>query len=115
MLAAASSWRWPALGLPSLSAWAERRPGTIFPETSFIGAGQLVCQGDGHQSVAVNVCGICVMPEGTVFSAGVDEDYGVVASYKAGVFLTKCDYDSGFGSTASVVAEDGEYVYILRG
>ena len=66
----------------------------------------------GHQSVPVNVCGIGVTPDGTVFSAGVAEGYGGVASYKDGKFVTKYDYDSGFGSSASAVAADDAYVYI---
>ena len=66
----------------------------------------------GHESVPVNVCGIGVTPDGTVFSAGVAEGYGGVASYKDGRFVTKYDYDSGFGSSASSVAADEEYVYI---
>ena len=66
----------------------------------------------GHQSVPVSVCGIGVTPDGTVFSAGVAEGYGGVASYKDGRFVTKYDYDSGFGSSASAVAADDEYVYI---
>ena len=63
----------------------------------------------------VNVCGIGVTPDGTVFSAGVAEGYGGVASYKDGEFVTKYDYDSGFGSSASAVAADDEYVYIGTG
>ena len=66
----------------------------------------------GHQSVPVNVCGICVTPDGTVFSAGVSEAFGGVGSYKDGRFVTKYDYDSGFGSSASSVAADDKYVYI---
>ena len=66
----------------------------------------------GHQSVPVSVCGIGVTADGTVFSAGVAEGYGGVASYKDGRFVTKYDYDSGFGSSASSVAADEEYVYI---
>ncbi len=66
----------------------------------------------GHQSVPVSVCGIGVTPDGTVLSAGVAEGYGGVASYKGGRFVTKYDYDSGFGSSASAVAADDEYVYI---
>ncbi len=66
----------------------------------------------GHQSVPVNVCGICVTPDGTVFSAGVSEAFGGVGSYKDGRFVTKYDYDSGFGSSASSVAADDDYVYI---
>ena len=69
----------------------------------------------GHQSVPVNVCGICVTPDGTVFSAGVSEAFGGVGSYKAGRFVTKYDYDSGFGSSASSVAADDNYVYIGTG
>ncbi len=70
---------------------------------------------DGHQSVPVNVCGIGVTPDGTVFSAGVAEGYGGVASYRGGRFVTKYDYDSGFGSSASAVAADDKYVYIGTG
>ncbi|WP_435011470.1 hypothetical protein P12x_002782 [Tundrisphaera lichenicola] len=66
----------------------------------------------GHESVPVSVCGIGVTADGTVFSAGVAEGYGGVASYKDGRFVTKYDYDSGFGSSASSVAADEEYVYI---
>jgi len=69
----------------------------------------------GHQWVPVNVCGICVTPDGTVFSAGVSEAYGGVASYKDGRFVSKYDYDSGFGSSASAVAADDSYVYIGTG
>ena len=69
----------------------------------------------GHQSVPVNVCGIGVTPDGTVFSAGVAEGEGGVASYKGGEFVTKYDYDSGFGSSASAVAADDAYVYIGTG
>ena len=75
-------------------------------------AGQLVRQEQGHQWVPVNVCGIGVTPNGTVFSAGVAEGYGGVASYKDGKFVTKYDYDSGFGSSSSAVAADDAYVYI---
>ena len=67
---------------------------------------------EGHQSVPVSVCGIGVTPDGTVFSAGVAEGYGGVASYKGGRFVTKYDYESGFGSSASAVAADDNYVYI---
>ncbi len=66
----------------------------------------------GHQWVPVNVCGIGVTPDGTVFSAGVAEGEGGVASYKGGEFVTKYDYESGFGSSASAVAADDAYVYI---
>jgi hypothetical protein len=66
----------------------------------------------GHQWVPVNVCGIGVTPDGTVFSAGVAEGEGGVASYKGGGFVTKYDYESGFGSSASAVAADDVYVYI---
>ena len=62
----------------------------------------------GHQSVPVNVCGIGVTPDGTVYSAGVSEGYGGVASYKDGKFVTKYDYDSGFGSSSSAVVADDE-------
>ncbi len=55
----------------------------------------------GHQSVPVNVCGIGVTPDGTVYSAGVSEAFGGVASYKNGNFVTKYDYDSGWGSSSS--------------
>lgn len=51
----------------------------------------------------VNVSAITVTPDGTVFTAGVAESYGGVASYKAGQFVTKYDYDSGFGSSAGRV------------
>ncbi len=69
----------------------------------------------GHQSVPVTAIGIAVTPDGTVFSAGVAEGYGGVASYKEGRFVTKYDYDSGFGSSASAVAVDESYVYIGTG
>ncbi len=69
----------------------------------------------GHQSVPVTAIAIAVTPDGTVFSAGVAEGYGGVASYKAGKFITKYDYDSGFGSSASAVAVDDSYVYIGTG
>lgn len=68
-------------------------------------------QTQGHQFVPVNVSGIAVTPDGTVFSSGVAEGYGGVASYKDGKFVTKYDYDSGFGSSASAVAADDSYVY----
>jgi hypothetical protein len=69
----------------------------------------------GHQSVPVTAIAIAVTPDGTVFSAGVAEGYGGVASYNAGKFVTKYDYDSGFGSSASAVAVDDAYVYIGTG
>lgn len=69
----------------------------------------------GHQSVPVNVSGIAVLPDGTVFTSGVAEGYGGVASYKSGQFVTKYDYDSGFGSSASAVAADDSFVYIGTG
>ncbi len=69
----------------------------------------------GHESVPVTAIAIAVTPDGTVFSAGVAEGYGGVASYKAGKFITKYDYDSGFGSSASAVAVDDSYVYIGTG
>jgi hypothetical protein len=69
----------------------------------------------GHQSVPVTAIAIAVTPDGTVFSAGVAEGYGGVASYKDGKFVTKYDYDSGFGSSASAVAVDDMYVYIGTG
>lgn len=69
----------------------------------------------GHQSVPVTAIAIAVTPDGKVFSAGVAEGYGGVASYKAGMFVTKYDYDSGFGSSASAVAVDDSYVYIGTG
>ena len=69
----------------------------------------------GHQSVPVNVCGIGVMPDGTVYSAGVSEAFGGVASYKDGNFVTKYDYDSGWGSSSSAVVADDDYVYIGTG
>jgi hypothetical protein len=65
--------------------------------------------------VPVTAIAIAVTPDGTVFSAGVAEGYGGVASYKAGKFVTKYDYDSGFGSSASAVAVDDSYVYIGTG
>ncbi|MDG3004374.1 hypothetical protein [Paludisphaera mucosa] len=69
----------------------------------------------GHQSVPVNVCGIGVTPDGTVYSAGVSEAFGGVASYKNGAFVTKYDYDSGWGSSSSAVVADDEFVYIGTG
>ena len=63
----------------------------------------------------VTAIAIAVTPDGTVFSAGVAEGYGGVASYKDGKFVTKYDYDSGFGSSASAVAVDDSYVYIGTG
>ena len=69
----------------------------------------------GHQSVPVNVCGIGVTPDGTVYSAGVSEAFGGVASYKDGKFVTKYDYDSGWGSSSSAVVADDDYVYIGTG
>lgn len=69
----------------------------------------------GHHSVPVTAIAIAVTPDGTVFSAGVAEGYGGVASYKEGQFVTKYDYDSGFGSSASSVAVDDNYVYIGTG
>jgi hypothetical protein len=69
----------------------------------------------GHHSVPVTAIAIAVAPNGTVFSAGVAEGYGGVASYKDGRFVTKYDYDSGFGSSASSVAVDDKYVYIGTG
>lgn len=66
----------------------------------------------GHHSVPITAIAIAVAPNGTVFSAGVAEGYGGVASYKNGQFVTKYDYDSGFGSSASSVAVDDHYVYI---
>ena len=69
----------------------------------------------GHHSVPVTAIAITVAPDGTVFSAGVAEGYGGVASYKDGKFVTKYDYDSGFGSSASAVAVDDTYVYIGTG
>ena len=68
-----------------------------------------------HQSVPVNVCGIGVAPDGTVYSAGVSEAFGGVASYKDGKFVTKYDYDSGWGSSSSAVVADDDYVYIGSG
>jgi len=73
------------------------------------------CQAKGHHSVPVNVSGIAVTPDGTVFSSGVAEGYGGVASYKDGKFVTRYDYDSGFGSSSSAVAADDDYVYIGTG
>jgi|GEM_PF-966534 len=72
-------------------------------------------QTQGHQFVPVNVSGIAVTPDGTVFSSGVAEGYGGVASYKDGKFVTKYDYESGFGSSSSAVAADDSYVYIGTG
>lgn len=69
----------------------------------------------GHQSVPVTAVGLAVTPDGTVFSAGVAEGYGGVAAYKDGKFVTKYDYDSGFGSSASAVAVDDASVYISTG
>ena len=69
----------------------------------------------GHHFVPVNISGLAVTPDGTVFSAGVSEGYGGVASYKDGKFVTKYDYDSGFGSSAFAVAVDDSYVYIGTG
>jgi hypothetical protein len=69
----------------------------------------------GHEFVPVTAVAIAVRPDGTVFSAGVAEAYGGVASYKAGEFVTKYDYDSGFGSSAFAVAVDDSYVYIGTG
>lgn len=66
----------------------------------------------GHHSVPVTAVGMFVTPDGTVFSAGVAEGYGGVASYKNGQFVTKYDYDSGFGSSAAAVAADSDFVYI---
>lgn len=72
-------------------------------------------QQKGHHSVPVTANALAVTPDGTVFSAGVAEGYGGVASYKDGRFITKYDYDSGFGSSASAVAVDGSFVYIGTG
>jgi hypothetical protein len=69
----------------------------------------------GHHSVPVTAIAIAVTPDGTVFSAGVAEGYGGVASYRDGKFVTKYDYDSGFGSSASAVAVDDTSVYIGTG
>jgi sugar lactone lactonase YvrE len=69
----------------------------------------------GNQFVPVTSAGIAVKPDGTVFSAGVAEAFGGVASYKDGKFVTKYDYDSGFGSSAFAVAVDDSYVYIGTG
>ena len=69
----------------------------------------------GHESVPVNVCGIGVTLDGTVYSAGVSEAFGGVASYKDGKFITKYDYDSGWGSSSSAVVADDDYVYIGTG
>jgi hypothetical protein len=73
------------------------------------------CRDQGHHSVPVTAIAITVTPDGTVFSAGVAEGYGGVASYKDGKFVTKYDYDSGFGSSASAVVVDDTYVYIGTG
>ena len=70
---------------------------------------------NGHESVPVNVCGIGVTLDGTVYSAGVSEAFGGVASYKDGKFVTKYDYDSGWGSSSSAVVADDDYVYIGTG
>ncbi len=69
----------------------------------------------GHQWVPVNVCGIAVTADGTVFSAGVAESGGGVGSYKNGQFAGKYDYDSGWGSSSFAVAADDTYVYIGTG
>ncbi len=69
----------------------------------------------GHHSVPFTAIAIAVAPNGTVFSAGVAEGYGGVASYKDGQFVTKYDYDSGFGSSASSVAVDDKHIYIGTG
>ena len=66
----------------------------------------------GYQSVPVTARSICVASDGTVYSAGVSEAFGGVASYKDGKFVAKYDYDSGFGSSASGVAVDADYVYM---
>jgi hypothetical protein len=66
----------------------------------------------GHHFVPVTAVSICATQDGTVFSAGVAEGYGGVASYKDGQFVTKYDYDSGFGSSAAAVAADTKFVYI---
>ncbi len=66
----------------------------------------------GHQWLPVRVCGIGVTPDGTVFSAGVAEGEGGVASYKGGEFVTKYDDERGFGGSASAVAADDAYVSI---
>ncbi|MBS0260949.1 MAG: hypothetical protein JSS02_03250 [Planctomycetes bacterium] len=60
----------------------------------------------------VNISGMAVTADGTVFTSGVAEGYGGVASYKDGQFVTKYDYESGFGSSSSAVAVDDRYVYI---
>jgi hypothetical protein len=78
-------------------------------------AGKLVCQQKGTSILPVTAVAIAVTPDGTVFSAGVAEAYGGVASYKAGKFVTKYDYESGFGSSAFAVAVDDSYVYIGTG
>ncbi len=98
-------------GSPGFSLVGDELPGTVVHSwlaNSFASV-------QGHQSVPVNVCGIGVTADGTVFSAGVAEGYGGVASYRDGRFVTRYDYDSGFGSSASAVASDGEFVYIGTG
>lgn len=70
------------------------------------------CRQSGHHSVPVTAIAIAVAADGTVFSAGVAEGYGGVASYRDGKFVTKYDYDSGFGSSAAAVAVDDTFVYI---
>jgi hypothetical protein len=69
----------------------------------------------GHQWVPVNVWDIGVTRDGTVFSAGVAEYGGGVGSYNNGRFVTKYDYDSGWGSCATSVAADDSYLYIGTG
>lgn len=101
---------------PGLHRAADTPPGSDIPGSvvhSWL-ANSFATQ-KGHQSVPVTAIAIAVTPDGTVFSAGVAEGYGGVASYKAGKFVTKYDYDSGFGSSASAVAVDGSYVYIGTG
>lgn len=100
------------LGVSSADALADRDlPGTVVHSwlaNSFANEA-------GHQFVPVNICGIGVTPDGTVYSAGVSEAFGGVASYKDGQFVTKYDYDSGWGSSSSAVVADAEYVYIGTG
>ncbi len=100
----------PALAVPALAA-EDDLPGKVVHSW----LGNSFAKEEGRQSVPVNVCGIAVTPDGTVFSAGVAEAGGGVGSYKAGKFVTRYDYESGFGSSASAVAADETYVYIGTG
>jgi hypothetical protein len=99
------------VSLDSLLSMSDSVPGTVIHSwlaNSFANK-------KGHQFVPVTAVAIAVTPDGTVFSAGVAEAYGGVASYKAGKFVTKYDYESGFGSSAFAVAVDDSYVYIGTG